>query len=451
VDKMQLYNRLPVFLQNAACGIQGWKINRNRYSATFWRLLSEYEERSSWTNDQLNDYRDKQLRKMIHHCYNTVPYYKRLFDARDINPDSIKHLEDLSCIPILTKKIVNRNPADFISQGYTGKRIKHHTSGTTGSGFIFYTTPEAINEQWACWWRYRRALGIQYGIKQATFGTQRIVPAKQKKPPFWRYNKPCGQIYFSAFHMKDEYLYSYYKELLHSKVSWIHGYPSLLTALASYMVRKNVSLSAVKWVTTGAENLLDYQSSLIEQAFGVKPYNHYGMCEGVANFSQRIDGRMFVDEDFSAVEFISRDDGSSEVVGTTLTNYLMPLLRWQVGDVVKVNKDKYGKREIVSIDGRSEDYLYLPNGTKIGKLDHVFKDTLYFAEAQIHQNADYSITLYVVKTQDDTREDECLALRELAASLNETVPISFMYVDRVPRSDSGKLRFVVSEVERVSV
>ena len=94
---------------------------------------------------------------------------------------------------------------------------------------------------------------------------------------------------------------------------------------------------------------------------------------------------------------------------------------------------------------RSEDYLRLPSGLKLGKLDHVFKDTRHFREAQIRQKADYSIELWVVPTQDDTASDEAIALRELRESGCD-VPVCFRYVDSIPKTKAGKLRFVISEV-----
>lgn len=446
MDKMAIYGKLPVFAQNIACSVEGFRIQKERFGLNFQKCLEEYLRRGSWSPERLAAFRDERLRHMVHYCYDHVPYYHRTFNEGGINPQDIKTLEDMSVLPVLTKADVNAQPDQFVSSEYSGKKIHYHTSGTTGSGFVFLTSPEAIWEQWSCWWRFREALGIELGTPQATFGTQRIVPASQTKPPFWRLNKPGKQMYFSAFHMRDAYLQSYYEAICDSEVEWIHGYPSLLSVLASYMVKKGLSFSQVRWVTTGAENLYKHQADLIFRAFGAMPYEHYGMSEGIANFSQDRSRRMFVDEDYAAVEFLEKDDGTAEVVGSTLTNELMPLLRWKIGDRVKVKVDRDGRREIKSLEGRSEDYLILPNGTKVGKLDHVFKDTIHIAEAQIYQHADYSVTIIAVKTEDDTSEDERLAMTQLEESLNQKIPIEFKYVDEVPRSKSGKLRFVISEV-----
>lgn len=448
MDKMSVYNRLPVWGQNIACFIEGNRIKRTRYGKTFWRLLADYEARSKWSYEQLCDYRNAKLRKIIHHCYDTVPYYRRLFNERGINPDSIKTLEDLKVLPILTKKIVNANPNDFLSSVISqDKMITAHTSGTTGSGFVFKTTQEAICEQWAVWWRYRRALGIEYGTWSANFGTRFIVPRQQDKPPFWRYNAPCHQIYFSAFHENNQNLGSYVNEIVNKNIRWIHGYPSLLALLANYILSNKINLSGqIDYVTIGAESLLEHQKRLLTEAFGVKPYQHYGLSEGIANFSENKNGEIIVDEDFAAVEFLyDSKAGTNRIIGTTLTNYAMPLLRWDTKDTASVTENLNKGRLVTSIDGRVEDYISLPDGTKIGKLDHVFKDTIHLREVQIHQNKNGSLTIFATTDGTDVSSDITLARRILTDSIGDILPVEFKIVTSISSGKNGKLRFVTSE------
>ena len=188
-----------------------------------------------------------------------------MFNEYGINPDDIKALDDLKKLSILTKDIVNANPNDFISSKYANsKLLTYHTSGTTGTGFVFKLTKESLNDQWAVWWRYRRRLGIQYGTWSANFGTRMVVPINQTKPPFWRYNRPCNQVYFSAFHEKPENLDYYIEEIVKQRIKWLHGYPSLLTTLANRVLEKGISMRGqIEFVTLGAENLLDYQERIL--------------------------------------------------------------------------------------------------------------------------------------------------------------------------------------------
>lgn len=448
MDKMMIYNALPIWGQNLACYVEGRRIVRTRYGEKFRKALLEYEKRDAWSYEQLCEYRDKHIRKMIKHCFDTVPYYHKLFHEGGVAPEHIRTIDDLKKLPVLNKEIVNKAPEMFLSKAIPKKElITAHTSGTTGAGFIFKTTQQAQCEQWAVWWRYRRRLGIKLGTLSANFGTRFIVPVNQTEPPFWRYNKPCNQIYFSAFHEKPEYLKYYIHEIISKQITWIHGYPSLLSELANEIIREDIDLkNQVKFVTIGAENLLEHQAAVLERAFGVHVYQHYGMSEGVANFSEYPSKEIRVDEDFAAVEFIE-EEGRTKIIGTSLTNYAMPLLRWETKDLAEVKEDSGKGRIITSIDGRIEDYISLPNGRKIGKLDHVFKDAVHLKEVQIKQDRDYKLHVLIIPRDCNYQRDIELATELFRKTVGTDIEICFEIVSQLEKSKSGKLRFIISDIK----
>ena len=86
MDKMAIYNRLPIFMQNWACSLEGAHIVTTRFGSSFRRLLQDYEMRVRWSPEQIAAYRDERLRIMVKHCYETVPYYKNVFDEGGIKP-----------------------------------------------------------------------------------------------------------------------------------------------------------------------------------------------------------------------------------------------------------------------------------------------------------------------------------------------------------------------------
>lgn len=445
LDKMFVYNHLPVWGQNLACYVEGKRIVKTRYGKAFWKYLSEYEERNTWPYEKLCEFRDRRLSRMIKHCYATVPYYTKLFDEGGVSPERIKHLDDLKILPVLTKEIINKQPDRFLSTAYPMEHmIKQHTSGTTGAGLVFKTTQKAICEQWAVWWRYRKKLGIDYGTLCALFGGRSVVPVNRTTPPFYRINKPCEQVYFSAYHMNNNNMPHYIDALEKYKPIWIHGYPSSISFLAQYMIENDVKLSYdVQWITTGAENLHENQKNAIQKAFGIYPYQHYGMTEGVANISENIHHKYMIDEDYAAVEFLRNESiDTYRIVGTSLTNYAMPLLRYEVGDNAVLEVDD--SRSVLTIDGRKEDYLVLSNGVTIGRLDHIFKDMVNVKEAQIFQDIDGKITFYVVRGKNYKVEDENRLHKEIKERIGSE-PYQISYKDKIARTKSGKIRFVISE------
>lgn len=453
MDLMNIYNKLPIFAQNIACSIEGYKINKLRFNKEFWSYLGQYENRLDMTDKDLTDYRDRRLQKIILHAYNNVPYYTRTFDELGISPMDIKNLDDLKVLPILNKKILRENHEDFIARNIPRKdMLLQTTSGSTGTSLHIMSTKQSINEQWAVWWRYRRALGINFNDWCAYFASRPVVPSNQSKPPFWRVNYPGKQLHFSGFHGTEENYFEYFKKLKSSGIKWIHGYPSSITPFASFMIENDLTLgNQIQFVTTGGENIYEYQRSIILKAFGVPAYSHYGLTEGAANFSENQEGELIIDEDFAAVEFLRNNDGTHNIIGTNLTNYAMPLIRWNTDDLATVDSsfDDFNiRRTIEFVDGRNAEYIILPNGTKIGTLSALFTETKTFVEAQLYQKSNYDLIIRVVKTVGDSSDDELKVRKLLKERIGDSINIEFSYLNKIPRSKNGKLRYVISEVKQ---
>jgi phenylacetate-CoA ligase len=444
-----LYERLPVSLQNLACSVEGWRVDRRRYDSEFFVALAACEARARWSREAIRDYRDEQLKRFVAEASLTVPYYRHLFRT-STNPYLINGMDDLRDLPILHKMTVRQRPKDFRADISVGRQSVH-TSGTTGAGLRFEATLSALREQWATWWRYRRWHGIDIGTWCGYFGGRVVVPPERTSPPFWRTNYPGRQILFSAYHMSTRNLPHYLRWLRSQKPPWLHGYPSLLALLAGYMLDTGLDLGyQPRWITLGAENVTEKQGGLIQRAFGVKPLQHYGMAEAAANASECDHGELHVAEDFSAFEIVGGPDGTGLVVGTNFTNPAFPLIRYAVGDVAAFadSECSCGRpgRVLRALDGRLEDYVLLPSGARLGRLDHIFKDAVNVTEAQIYQEAVGRITFRIVRGAHYSPSDEQDLLREARKRLGTGTTLEIEYVDALERSPGGKVRLVVSRV-----
>lgn len=445
---MGIYNKLPAWAQTVAVSLEGLRIQRSRYDRLFDEQYRAFMERNNRTYAQKCAYRNEQLQKMVKHCYETVPYYRALFDRLQIDYRSIRSPENLQCLPILDKQTVLAHYDEFFSTAYRREDlIEQHTSGSTGSGFSFYQNREANAAVWAHVWRGNHNIGLRRNLWCAYFGGRSIVPLGRKKGPCWRINYPGKQIMFSIFHMNDANFACWLKVINRRQPPWIQGYPSALLPFAAYLEKTGQRLNYTpKVITLSSENVSPMQEEHLHRIFGVWPMQNYAQSEAVATFRQRLDRRIFVDEDFSVVEFVpAGENGLCRIIGTTLSNYAMPFLRYDTKDLATWRETPEG-REILTLDGRDEDDIRLPDGGCIRRLTRVFHDQPRVLESQIIQKSTEYVEFHVVKAADFTPEDERRLRAAIGAYLTDRIGWSLLFVEEVRRNKNGKVKFIISEL-----
>lgn len=448
-----IYPHLPYWGQNFLVSLEGARLQWRRYGGGYDAIHRGVERRAQLGRNELETERRRRLAEFLQ-ASRRAPYWRDQFERHGVSVEKDPETE-LSKLPIVEKETVRRN-RDAISTGPASdeERVEVRTSGTTGSGLVFETTLTGEREQWATWWRYRSWHGVDRGTWRGYFGGRLVVPVDQEGAPFWRLNLPGKQVMFSTFHIRASTAPEYAERIKRDRLPWLHGYPSALALLGHFVVESDLGpFPCVEIVTTGAESLLSHQRDVIQDAFGAPVREHYGLAEAVANFSECPEGRLHVDEDFSFVEFVPMDGADQyRIVGTNWTNPAFPLLRYDTGDVARIGSDgcECGRlgRVVEEVDGRREDYLVLEDGTRLGRLDHIFKGLGRIREAQLYQPEVGELIVKVVKGTgyDEEREEEELQ-RKLDQRLGDRIDYRIAYVDRVERSSRGKIRFVVSEVD----
>ncbi|NLF25045.1 MAG: hypothetical protein GX589_05235 [Deltaproteobacteria bacterium] len=78
---------------------------------------------------------------------------------------------------------------------------------------------------------------------------------------------------------------------------------------------------------------------------------------------------------------------------------------------------------------------------------HIFKDMVQIREAQLVQIAPGGIIVRIVKGPEYSAQDEKKLVAEMQNRLGADITLDFDYVDAIPRTAAGKLRFVISEID----
>ena len=241
---------------------------------------------------------------------------------------------------------------------------------------------------------------------------------------------------------------------------FVQGYASGMHLVARAMLEEGRPLPPGRLVAcfTSSESLLAFQREAIEAAFGAPVHDRYGVSEFNVSMTQCAERNLHVDMEYGIVEVEVREETADWERGplrvTGFANPATPLLRYGVGDVGTRSKRPCpcGRQGDVflDVDGRIEDYVVTPDGRQVGRLDHIFKEQLDVAEAQVLQEDTSALEIRVVRRPSFSEASERSLRKEFRARLGEEIALEFRYVDSIPREPNGKLRAVKSAVGRLS-
>jgi phenylacetate-CoA ligase len=285
-----------------------------------------------------------------------------------------------------------------------------------------------------------------------------IVPLTQKDPPFSRLNSVHNQLLLSNFHLTTDNLPSYFEALREHGSCALDGYPSSVYVLAKVLLNRGERLP-LRAVLTSSETLFDFQRAAIEEAFECRIFDYFGAAERVI-FAVECDSHEghHLCEEYGITEVLDAQhcpvSAGSEgyLVGTTLHNVGMPLIRYQTSDLsaLKEKRCSCGRTLTLMEDvaTKAEDLLKLADGRLISPsaLTHPFKPMNCIEASQIVQTQVNEMIVRLVPRSDYRDADGMRLVSDLKSRLGQDMQITIELVESLPRTKSGKFKWVISHV-----
>lgn len=419
-----------------------------------YRLLDEIRDIPRWSEEDVRRYQREKLAKLVRHCYDNVPYYRRVFGGLGLTPEDIKSPEDLKRLPVLDKSVIVANKADLIARTYAEKDlVKSSTGGSSGDPLNFYRDKDYIALGQAGLLRAMETTGWRPGEMFAYFwGCGADYYRKSKAGLLVRAH--LKRFYhFDAFNTSEEELQEWIGLFRRLRPTLISGYASTVHHFARYVRRNGIAIPALKGVVTTAETLFPSQRATIEEALGCKVFDFYGSCEILSIASECSFHRMHVASDFVVPEEEPGEgEESRSLIFTSLHNYGMPFLRYRNGDCGRLLPDRCecgSPFPLLDLQiARVGDVFQMPNGNVVS--GHYFEYVLYGVEGiksfQFQQTSRRSIVIRYVKDggfgQHTAKgiENVVQALKEKGGTELE---VSVACVDDIPLTQQGKHVYLI--------
>ena len=297
-------------------------------------------------------------------------FYAAQFRTYGVSPEKVSALSDLRHFPFTTKQDLRDSYPDGLNTVAVEKMVRMHvSSGTTGTPTVVYHTGPDLH-----WWaslvaRCMHMTGMRAGdVFQNTtsyglftgglgmhYGAERLG---------------CLTIPMGAGNSQRQV-----KLIQDFKVTVLHVIPSYALYLANFCEQNGVDPKSLglRIALVGAEPYSERTRGRLEDIFGFKAFNSYGLSEmngpGVAFECQRQHG-MHLWEDAYIAEIIHPETlepvapgETGELVLTTLCREGMPIIRYRTRDLTRRIPEPCpcgrGHVRIDRITGRSDDLIII--------------------------------------------------------------------------------------------
>ncbi len=424
---------------------------RFRYGKAYKVALRLLLDSQEWDESMFLKYQQDKLEMLISHCYRHVPYYKRTFDELGITIQDIQSIEDLRRLPLLDKEQVRRLGRELLAENVSFyQRGRTTTSGSTGAPLTLYIDEtarafeRALSFYHLLWLGWSPSDRVAYISPNPGSGPTRHTPVISGSHEL--------RLTFTA--MDEERLSAAVRLLEGFRPDILSAWPSSLYLLARWMSRKGKRLQSPRFLVTSSENLYPHVRDFLEEFYQARVIDFYGQEESVA-FAMQCDnpGPYHVQMQASIPELLPAHDDLYEVVGTSLHNSAMPLLRYRTGDLVRRNHTacRCGRpfADIKSVDGRESDFIVTPERKIVSPLilNHCFHGLDELRESQIIQE-DASTLRVVVAPWDSVSEDTSnTLLNSLRNTLeSDSIRIILEQRDELPECSGCKTPFIVSRL-----
>ena len=402
----------------------------------------------------------QRLEQMLRWC-RAIPFYRARFDEAKLFDGDRVRIERLSEVRPLTKADIRRHFGELQHPEPQTGRYENTSGGSTGEPVRF------IQDR-----RYHaRAIAdtILFGILNGKhpgerevklWGSERdilegSIGAREKL-----INRVFNRVLLNSFAMTPDSMRRYCDTINAVRPVQIWTYVDSILELARFARREGVSLHQPRAIVCTAGTLYPEMRAELQQSFpGSRIVNQYGSREvgQIASEALGVEG-LWLMRHSNHVELVDEHTGMAitepnqpgRVLITTLNNYSMPLVRFDIGDIAELAPRRAGQHTALArLWGRDNAHFISANGTRVhGEyFTHLFYGQHWLQTFQVAQTAPQKVEVrYVPANGHRPAEHDLDAIKEkIRRVMGNNTEITFESRPRLERLASGKFQFVKRE------
>lgn len=403
---------------------------------------------------ELQKIQGKKLRAVIKHAYSNVEFYHKKFEAAGIKPDDIRTIEDLPKVPVTTKSEIRNSvrTGKILSKNRNPSKCHfERTGGSAGEPLDVVYDEKALDFQKAVAVRSFLEIGVGFRDKWVVITSP---PRARMQKQWFQILRVLSPVYLSVFDSVEHHI-SIIKRL---NPDVIAAYTSSLWLLAKAIREKRIDSIRPRVVYTSAEVLTDEVRKFVNDTFDLEIFDMFG-CAEVGRSAWECEEHVgyHMDVDALAMEFVKENEHVApgemgRLLYTSLYNYAMPLIRYDVGDMC-VPTDELcpcgrGLPLIKHIEGRRDDLVVTPDGRVLSPriFSIMMREIPGIVQYMIIQETKSEFVVQLVKAHDFSPKAVIQIENGLRGVLGKEVEIKIEFVKKIPKDKAGKLRFLISKI-----
>ncbi|MDP2028513.1 MAG: hypothetical protein Q8K12_02635 [Thiobacillus sp.] len=424
-------------------------LHRHRYPLRYAHL-DRLLRTQSLSREQVLQKQQRELTDLVAFAAAHTPYY-----AESLAPFLARKNVEISALPVLHKHDVIQHMDDLLADTADRSQVKTgHTGGSTGKPLAFYYD-DAKHE-------------LMRGGMMRSYGLSGWRPG-QKILNFWgaRQDVAPGGVFGSglfdfiaaehtlaAFEYTEARLVEWARLIQSYRPVLLQGYASVLAEVARVVIDQRLPMpKTLIGVYSTAEVLTDSQRQRMQQAFGCKVFNQYGSRE-IPNIACECRlGNMHVFTDMVYLESVAQekaaDENDNRLLVTSLTNRLMPMIRYDIGDSGRLLDGECGcglPFPLMEMGMcRQNDLIHTRRGKTLypSYFNHLLDGQTQIHQYQWVQHDLDRLALNLVAAHPLDAETLASLHARIRKDMDEQVVLEVNYLDDIPRTVSGKHRFVI--------
>jgi phenylacetate-CoA ligase len=403
-------------------------------------LRTDFSDRKELDQLQL-----EKLKNFLIFAYNNSPWNGEGMKRVGFNPSEDFSIEKFKKItPTGKEELVQNNEEIQVEEKIFDKVFYCESSGTSGKVLTFKR-----DENWDSFNRAAQMRGYSwFGVNPWDFNIY-----------FWGYNsnwKKKLKLRVLDFFVNRNRMFDYSEKSLKGlrnklkNAVYIEGYSSMIYEMAKLGFEQPDSLPNLKMIKGTSEKIFPHYQDIVKKTFGQKIISEYGAAEAGIIAFECPEGNMHITEEGVYVE----QDENGEILVTNMLSYSFPIIRYRLGDSIKLADDNFK-----CACGRSHKIINEVTG-RVGKIIIGFNKqypslTLYYIFKNIYFEKGLAIDYQATQTETgkliirfleklDSKKEN-LILEQSKIYFKDDIEIEFEQVSSF-RMEKGKLRDFISYV-----